>query len=269
MTTTRPKPTPTHGLTFNAGNHQYRLDGATVPSVTGILGCLDKPAIPKWAAETVARYVTENSDAIETLRTLGETGMIAALKEIPWKKRDDAGARGTTLHAYAEALLNGEEVDVDDDLVPVVENALRFMDDWQIEPLITEAAVASRTHQYAGTLDLIARYKRPDTGHEGIGILDWKSAKTIYPETSMQLAAYAYAEFYGLAGDEHPLPKCDAAFGVHIRPDAYDVHPMEFGDNVFAEFLVIRETFGIVKRMRGDWKSPGSGYVGIAVRSAS
>lgn len=33
--TTRPR---TKGLTFNAGNHQYRLDGKHVPGVTTILG---------------------------------------------------------------------------------------------------------------------------------------------------------------------------------------------------------------------------------------
>lgn len=259
------KKQPTRGLKFTPGNHRYTLDGQYVPGVTTILGCLDKPAIPKWAATQVATFVAENADAVEQLRALGDRGMIAALKEIPWKKRDDAGTRGTTLHDYAEALLNGDEVDVDDELVPVIEHALQFMDDWQIEPIATEVAVASRAHWYAGTADLFASYTRPDTGHMGVGIFDWKSGKALYPEYAWQLSAYAGAEFAGLNGDETALPECDGSFGVHIRADGYDVAPFAFGPEVFEEFLAIRRTFDVVKRGRGNWKVPGSGHVGVTI----
>lgn len=266
MTTSRPK---SRGLKFSPGNHRYWLDGQYVPGVTTILGCLDKPALPKWAAKSVAEYVAANPDATETLRSLGESGMVKALAEIPWQKRDDAAARGTTLHDYAEQLLKGEEVDVTDELVPVVEYALQFMEDWQIEPLATELAVGSREHWYAGTADLFASYKRPDSGHEGVAIFDWKSGKSIYPEYAWQLNAYAFAEFGGLDGNEGPLVECDAAFGVQIRADGYDVYPFAFGPAVFEEFLAIRRTFDVVKRGKGDWKVPGSGHVGIAVQAGA
>jgi hypothetical protein len=36
---------------------------------------------------------------------------------------------------------------------------------------------------------------------------------------------------------------------------------------VFEEFLTIRRTFDIAKRAEGDWKVPGSGYVGAAVQT--
>lgn len=254
------------GLRFTPANHRYYLDGQPVPGVTTILGCLDKPAIPKWAAKTVAQYVADNPDAVETLRSLGESGMVKALADVPWKKRDDAGARGTTLHDYAEALLRGDEVDVDDELVPVIEHALQFMEDWQIEPIATEVAVASREHWYAGTADLFANYTRPDTGHMGVAIFDWKSGKALYPEYAWQLNAYAFAEFAGLEGNEESLPACDAAFGVHIRSDGYDVAPFAFSPEVFDEFLAIRRTFDVVKRGRGDWKTPGSGHVGVMIQ---
>lgn len=257
---------PARGLKFTPGNHRYTLDGQWVPGVTTVLGCLDKPAIPKWAAKQVAEYVATQPDAVETLRTLGESGMVKALADVPWKKRDDAADRGTTLHDIAERLLLDEEVDVPDELVPVAEHTLRFFDDWHIEPVLLESAVGHREHRYAGKLDLIAKYRRPDNGKTGQGIFDYKSGKAIYPEAAMQLNAYAFAEFHGLDGDEHPLPECDGAFGVHIRADGYDVLPLEFGRHVFAEFTAIRQTYDIVKRFRGDWKTPGSGYVGIAIQ---
>lgn len=258
--------TPRKGLTFAPGNHQYRLDGKHVPGVTTILGVLDKAALPKWAAGEVATYVANEPDAVENLRSLGTTGMVNALKEIPWKKRDDAGDRGTKLHDYAEALLRGDEVDVDDELVPVIESALDFLDEWDMEPVLVEFAVGSREHWYAGTGDLIARYRHPHTGERGVAIFDWKSGKRIYPETGWQLNAYAFAEFHGLGGDEHPLPAVDAAFGVHIRADGHDVYPFAFGPEIFEEFLAIRRTHEIAKRGRGDWRRPGSGHQGLAIQ---
>lgn len=254
------------GLRFNPKTHRYWLDGKPVPGVTTILSVLDKPAIPKWAAAQVAEYVADHPDGIETLRQMGRAPMIHALKNIPWQKRDDAGTRGNILHDYAEQLLRGQDVEVADEHVPVMENALAFMDQWRIEPLLIEAPVASRQHRYAGTLDLIARYTHPATGRRGTCIADWKSGKALYPEYAMQLSAYAFAEFTGLGGDEKPLPKCDAAFGVQIRADGYDVAPFEFGPHVYQEFLTIRETYDIAKRMRGDWKVPGSGYVGLLIQ---
>lgn len=188
--------------------------------------------------------------------------MVAALKQIPWQKRDDAGVRGNVLHDYAEALLNGEEITVEDEHVPVMEHALAFMDDWQIKPLLVEAACGSREHRWAGTLDLIAEYVHPVTSAAGVAIFDWKSGKALYPEYAWQLNAYAHAEFCGLDGDEAPPPATDAAFGVQIRPDGYDVAPFAFGPDIYEEFLAIRRTFDIAKKGRGDWKVPGSGHVG-------
>lgn len=257
---------PERGLKFYPSNHRYRLDGQWVPGVTTILGCLDKPAIPKWAAGMVAEYVADNPGGIEELRNMGRAPMVHALKNIPWEKRDKAGVRGNILHDYAEQLLHGREVDVAEEDVPVMEAALVFMEDWQIEPLLIEAPCASREHKWAGTLDLVAKYRRPDLGTTGTAIFDWKSGKAMYPEYAWQLNAYAHAEFCLVDGEERPLPECDAAFGVQIRADGYDVAPFAFGPGIYEEFLGIRRTFDAVKRGRGDWKRPGTGYVGAYIQ---
>lgn len=260
---------PTIGLRFTPSTHQYRLDGQWVPGVTTVLGCLDKPAIPKWAATQVAEYVARHPDAIDALRPMGDRAIVNALKEIPWQKRDDAADRGTNLHDILEQLLINDDAEVPEEYVPVIEHALRFLNDWQVAPILTESAVGSRAHQYAGKLDLIASYRRPDTGHRGVAIFDWKSGKAIYPEYAWQLNAYAFAEFHGENGDERPMPECDAAFGVQIRADGYDVHPLAFGPDIYDEFVAIRKTYDVVKRGRGNWKVPGSGHVGIAVQAVA
>ena len=255
-----------HGLKFYEASHRYKLDGNWVPGVTTIIGVLDKPAIPKWAAKSVAEYVAANRDAIEHLYAMGERSMIASLKEIPWTNRDRAGIRGTDVHDFAERIVNGEEVDVPDHYVGHVESCLAFMDDWNIRPVLVEATVGSREHQYAGKLDLVA-----DHDHGGRAIFDYKTAASgIYKETAFQLVAYAFAEFHGEEGQERAMRDLgiEESYGVHVRADGYDVYPLAFGPDIYDEFLCIRRAFDINKRANGDWRQPGSGYVGVAHQPA-
>ena len=253
------------GLKFYEASHRYRLDGEWVPGVTTILGVLDKPAIPKWAATQVAEYVADNPAGVEELRAMGRGPMVQALKGLPWAKRDTAAVRGTDVHNFAEKIVNGETVEVPEHLAGYVEAALAFMDDYAIEPVLVEAVVGSREHRYAGKLDLVA-----DSSRHPRAIYDYKTtASGIYGTTAWQNAAYAYAEFCGYGhedGLELPMPGMGikASFGVHLRPDGYSVHPLSFSPAVFQEFLAIRAAYDANKRAVGDWRVPGSGYVGIS-----
>lgn len=255
--------TSKQGLVFYPASHRYKLDGEWVPGVTTINNVLSKPGIAKWAASSVAEYVAANRPAVGHLYEGGHGPMVAFLKETPWQQRDDAADRGKILHKYAEQLLRGEDVDVPEVHVPVMESALQFLEEWGIQPVLIEQACASREHKWGGTLDLVA-----DHNHGPRAIFDWKSGKRIYASTSFQLSAYAHAEFYGTNGDEHPMAELgiEAAYGVHIRADGFDVYPLEFGPHVYNEFLAIRQVFDINKRAEGDWREPGSGYVGRAVQ---
>ena len=253
-----------HGLKFYPASHRYKLDGEWVPGVTTLLGkAIPKPALPKWSAKSVAEYVAQNREHIEQLYAMGETPMVAALKEVPWAERDRAGVRGTDVHDLVERYVKGEEIHVPDHLVGHVEACAAFIDDWAIEPVLVEAVVGSREHQYAGKLDLIA-----DSNRAPRAIYDWKTAKSgIYFETAFQVTAYAFAEFHGEHGDQSPMSDVGigAAFGVHIRADGYDVIPLEYGPQIFAEFVHLRQAADLIARAAGDWKKPGSGYTGIAL----
>jgi hypothetical protein len=250
------------GLKFYEASHRYRLDGEWVPGVTTILGVLDKPAIPKWAASQVAEYVADNPAGVEELRAMGRGPMVQALKGLPWAKRDTAAVRGTDVHDFAEKIVNGETVEVPEYLAGYVEAALAFMDDYAIEPVLVEAVVGSREHRYAGKLDLVA-----DSARHPRAIYDYKTtASGIYGTTAWQNTAYAFAEFYLTEDSERPMRhfSIEASFGVHLRPDGYSVHPLSFSPAVFQEFLAIRAAYDANKRAVGDWRVPGSGYVGIS-----
>jgi hypothetical protein len=251
-----------NGLKFYEASHRYKLDGQWVPGVTTILGVLDKPAIPKWAATQVAEYVADNPDGVDTLRQMGRGPMVQALKGLPWAKRDTAAVRGTDVHDFAERIVKGETVEVPEHLAGYVEGAVAFMDDYGITPVLVEAVVGSREHRYAGKLDLIA-----DSTRHPRAIYDYKTtASGIYGSTAWQNAAYAFAEFHGEGGVETPMADLhiEASFGVHLRPDGYSVHPLKYGPDVFDEFVAIRAAYDANKRAVGDWRVPGSGYVGIS-----
>lgn len=269
----KPRP-PARGLTFVPSQHRYTLDGKPVPGVTSIIGILDKSSVlTRWAATTVAEYVADHEDTLVALRSGGRHALVAALSDVHELHKQMAGARGHQLHEYAEQLLRGDDLDIDaleadsPDLIPVLEHAVAFLEDWQVAPLLVEAQVANRADWWAGTLDLVADVTPPG-GERVRAVLDWKSGKRIYPEAAWQVCAYGHAEFTGLRGDERPLPEgITAGYGIHIRPDGYDVYPLAYSDEVYEEFRVIRQAFDAAKRGRGDWRVPGSGHVGAAIQS--
>ena len=84
-------------LKFSPSNHRYTMDKPptaglkAVAGVTTLLGKgMPKPALPHWSAKEVACYVADNPDGVETLRGMGREPMVAALKGIPWQRRDEA-----------------------------------------------------------------------------------------------------------------------------------------------------------------------------------
>jgi len=213
-------------LKFNAKAHRYWLDGKPIPGVTTLLGKgLPKPAIPYWAAKSVAEYVVDNPDQVDNLRSLGRGPAVAALKAIPWQVRDDAAVRGTDVHALAEEIIHGRKVDVPEHLVAHVEGYTRWLDTFDVQPILTERPVASRSLWYAGTFDAIVQIGDVRWG------LDWKTSKGVYGSTALQVAAYMGAEFYmDDDGAEQPVPEVDRIGVVHITDGGTRLHPFKDKD---------------------------------------
>lgn len=222
-----------HPIKFSPGNHQYRLDGKPVKGVTTLIGQgLPKPALPRWAANTVAEYVADNPDAIDQLRKMGRYPMVNALKGVPWEQRDQAAAKGTEVHRFGEQVIHGTEVEVPQHLAGHVEGYVRFLDTWKVEPILVERMVANREHWYAGTFDLIADIAGT------VWLLDLKTSKGIYGETALQCAAYRNAEFWqDDEGLEQPLPEVERVGALHVREDGTDLLPLDSSDTPFRVFL--------------------------------
>lgn len=258
----------TVGLQFDPTAHKYTLDGEPVDGVTTILSqAIPKPALPKWAAKSVAEWVASNPSEINELYRDHPGRMVARLKEIPFKVSERATVRGTDLHDLAERHLLGQDVSVPEHLTGHFRSVLDFLADWEIEPVLVEATVGSREHKYAGKFDLIA-----DSARAERAIFDWKTNKSgIYFETAFQLNAYAFAEFHGENGVESPMADLGIkdAYAVQIRADGYEVVPMKFGPDIFAEFVHLMNAARIISRAAGDWRVPGTGYRGVGIKPNS
>src|SRR3970282_1753202 len=99
---------------------------------------------------------------------------------------------------------------------------------------------------YAGTGDLIGKV---DGKRWLVDIKTSQEGKGPYPETGLQLAGYAKAEFFGRPGDpvKHRLPPC-TRFGVlHLSPAGYRL----------VEYRVDRETWRRLPRRAHDHRAQG------------
>lgn len=226
---------PETTLRFNEGNHSYRLDGKPVPGVTTLIkGGLPNDSLMFWSARTVAEWVADNPAVTEQMEQLGGRGpLVAFLKAVPWQKRDDAGVRGTAVHALAEEIVHGREVEVPEHLAAHVQGYVDWLDKWQLEPVLTERSVGHRRHWYAGRFDLVGDIA-------GVRwLLDIKTSKGVYAETALQCAAYRGAEFFvDDDGREQPMPEGIERLGVlHVTDTGTTLVPLRSDDEPYKDFL--------------------------------
>jgi hypothetical protein len=236
----------------NPTHHYEDGNGTRIPGVTTIIGDgLPKPALVGWGISSVASYAVDEWD---TLTDLPPTEKLKALKGAPYRDRDKAARRGTEVHALADDLVNGREVSVPAELDGHVQAYLNFLDDWQVEPVLTEATVyyLGEDWAYAGTLDIIY------TDRDGRTILaDVKTNRGgVYGDTAFQLAAYRYAQSFLDGGEPHPMPKVDACAVIHVRGSGYSLVPVEAGEDQWNEFRHIYSVAMASKRAKNYLGAP-------------
>lgn len=222
-------------LKFNEKTHRYWLNGKPVTGVTTLLKKgLPKDALMYWSAKTVAEYVADNEDAIVQLRSMGREPMVAALKGVPWEKRDQAAVRGTDVHALAERIVNGEAVEVPVHLEAHVRGYADWLDTFDLVPVLTECSVAHQTLWYAGRFDLIADVMGTRW------LLDVKTSSNIYGETALQTDAYRHAEFYVTDDDPEthlPMPEGIERIGaLHVTDAGTTLYPFDSSGEPFRIF---------------------------------
>lgn len=242
-------------------------------SVTTIIkGGLPSPALTAWGMRAVAEFAVANYRQLAAMvgssyrfernedgRIVGilddPDAVVSAidwLKGSPYRERDRKADAGTAIHEHAEAYALGKPMPAPaPEIADQVAAFHRFLEAYRPEPVkhpdggfwMAEASVFNRTEAYAGTLDAIM-----DIPGRGRCLIDYKSAKGVYAETALQLAAYRFAEFIGLPdGTEWPMPKVDGCAVLHLHPNAgpegYALIPMVADEQVFTAFKYAREVF--------------------------
>lgn len=146
------------GLAFEEKTHQYILNGTQVlPSVTTLMKPLSDTLYAGIRPETLqaaAERGTEVHSAIEDYVTLGITDISEARR------------------GYFEAFL-------------------RWMKDYNVQPLSVEHRAYHPALGYAGTLDMLCTLSKSDTDPQVLTLVDFKTSATVNKMlTGVQLEAY-------------------------------------------------------------------------------
>lgn len=254
------------------GNHpEFTVTSVTTATKDGY----PTPWLIGWAAKATAEAAVKDFDVLELFMGKDDKkAAIAHLKGARFRDMNDKADRGTIVHAALEAYLNGKPLTkkqvqdrLEEKLVPkkmwkgtagMIAGLMEFLWDTEPEVFWAEQTVYNRTHQYAGTADVLGRLRIGSGLHNAV--IDVKTSKSIYDEVAMQLCAYGRAEFVGLDdGAEVPLipalegrpsvakKKAHQAivdegfpYGIVVRPKTdgtYERADFDLNDRVFELFL--------------------------------
>jgi hypothetical protein len=213
-----------------------------------------------WHSTQGLKWAVENLDAFTALAKADPDAAVKTAADSRYTKSGKAAARGTDLHTAAEQLALGQTPDVEDHILPYLEQYQTFLERHQPTFLMSEAPVYNVTQHYAGTCDGIMEF-----GGRTV-IFDIKTtdkdpdsrSRPPYAEVALQLCAYSRAELVGLLSekreinyrryyvyspDQHhePMPAVDGAVCIVVSPFDCRVLPIRIDDEVWRAFLHVRE----------------------------
>jgi hypothetical protein len=216
---------------FMTPDHRYYWNGkGPVPSVTTVLGIMDKPAVVQWKAKETARAILTNPDAFylrtddPTYASSLEDRINQAVKEAD-KARDAAASLGSSVHLLADlegmplgaSEKAGKGFQVSDDTIPYLTAYRGFLGRYSASSIVSSEHIVWSLNGYAGTYDLIMLIDGE------LWLIDIKTSKGYYPEYGLQLAGYRWADSIILPNDPrvYPMPQIQRTGVLHLRPDQY------------------------------------------------
>ena len=183
-------------LTFNPGNHQYRVVLTKTgkkfkpDSVTRICGIIDKSGpLINWAINNTIDYIRSGiQPGVEHSEAFLEE-IYAIAKRESQRKKTEAADRGTIVHNVLSGVLQESDDSgvLEESISLKVRHAKEWLKENQVEFIHIERPIYSRRYRYSGRLDGIGRIGGR------LSLLDWKTGKGMYPEFRLQTAAYNHA----------------------------------------------------------------------------
>lgn len=195
---------------------------AHYPSVSRIVGLLDKSdALAGSAAKLTAEYAYDEMDSWEGLPRDDAIKRIKSEYRRQWSAKAEIGsAAHHQIATWLATLDDGHPTIELDESLPLLSAAMAFIGDRVEKVGGAEITVYNHTYQYAGTADALVRL---NTGE--IAIVDWKTGR-VYPETILQLAAYAHGQTLIHDGQTKKMDKpITKLIAVHLDADgSYDTY---------------------------------------------
>lgn len=194
----------------SGSSYQHPHTGVRVPSVTTISGLIDKSSfLVPWSAKLAAEYVVENLDTLTSIPD--PDAVVETIKVGAEKKRSAGRDLGSLAHNTIEALCRGQQIDVPEECQHHVSSWLEWVGRYVDHFVLIEETVWNHTVGYAGTLDVLAKFK------DGRNILvDYKTGKDVHADAALQLNALAKAECLITTDGEMPMPQIDGAGVLHL-----------------------------------------------------
>ena len=182
-------------LTFNPepkrGESRYSIGGRPIIGVTTFTGLPDKSgpiswwAVNKMCIPYIREHLKPNTkyDEIEIEQIFKEAGREHV------KGKEKAADIGTAIHKWAELYLLGKKPKKpkNPQMLLGINAFLKWLKEYKVELVYTERKVYSRLHDYAGTVDLVAKIDGK------LSVVDFKSSNGLYNEYRFQVASYMQA----------------------------------------------------------------------------
>lgn len=174
-----------------------------LPSVTTIIGILDKPQLTKWKMREAAKaaIAIPGPQGEEPLERFADRAIEYAMSQV-----GEAADLGTKIHNAIENLMRGSAEEPSEEMRPFVKPVLEWMKSVGVKVTHSEIVLVNAVHGFAGRVDALFTW---GDGFGKMGILDFKTKKTkegekveAYDEHLLQLAAYA-ATHYGAEHLQH------------------------------------------------------------------
>jgi len=223
---------PESGLRF------YMWRGEEYPSVTSIRNLAGMPHnLAQWrTTQVIEKAINEFPAFTRQINDGTDAKAIATwLRAGANKKRDEAADLGIRVHDAASKNIAIDTADAD--VAPFLVQYRRWMAHTGIEVLLAERQVWNESIGYAGTFDLIGRFKR--TGK--VVMIDLKTGSGTYPEHALQLEAYANGEFIGEddvvdQAATSLLESVELRAVLHLRKDGWTMKFIPASDRTWIAF---------------------------------
>ena len=181
-------------LEYDDAKHTYMVGDRKVPSVTRVVDAVFPKYLVDWAAACGADWWRENREDVLYEYSIEEVceGIRYAHKEISKAAQDI----GLEVHKWIELFITvkilskgkGETIaDYPDKVKIPMQNFHNWVESRDIEWLACEKKVYSRSWEYAGTIDALAKINGK------LCVIDFKTSAKIYKEYYLQVSAYCNA----------------------------------------------------------------------------